>query len=107
MLPKDTDPNPFLISASDRIGLPIAPVPPLDPFTGSINLKPLVVTVIVQVPVRTAPTESVTVIVGVAFACGFGQLISPVRASIVIPDGAFERLNAYGYEPPMTEARML
>ena len=40
-------------------------------------------------------------------ACGFVQAISPVHWLIVMPEGSLLREYRYGYEPPMTAARML
>ncbi|MBE7414110.1 MAG: hypothetical protein HS130_02295 [Deltaproteobacteria bacterium] len=94
-------------------GLESVPVPPFAtdlPFTASMNLKPEVVTVIVHEEDTLVPSESTTVMVGVAplwAVWGLAQLISPVLLFMVMPDGALESENVYGYKPPMTPARML
>ena len=86
------------MSKTVRHGLSIVPVPhfwvqplpaALVPFTASINLNPSALTVMVHVAETVAPLESTTVMVGVAFACGLTQVISPRPVSIDMPAGAF------------------
>src|SRR5688572_12388718 len=85
-------------SPSVRHGLLGVPVPHEDehpllaalrPVAPLTNLKPVVVTVMLQVAERVAPAESRTVSVMLeAFDWGVGHRISPVAASMVIPVGA-------------------
>src|SRR5688500_5379360 len=101
---------PFTTSLSVRQGLDTPPLPVgcRWPFAASTNLKPAVPTVMVHGDERSVPSESRTVIVGVTVpAGGFGQLTSPVAASMVIPAGALPSVNVNGYAPPTTTARML